>query len=397
MAFLYFRILHKAFLRYDGITEYVTVLTYWGTYLRNLVKSIFLSGKIVLPQWDFSIGYGADILTTMHWYVIGDPLNLLSIFFKPERTIVFYNFLVVFRMYLCGLTFLFYCRRRNFSSFSSLCGAFVYVFSGYALYCAVRHTFFIMPMVYLPLLYIGVDDVLEKRNPALFIISVFLACITNYYFFYVLSLLMFLYAVIRFFGERKKIAVADFLISGATILGFYLVGLAMAAAIFLPNVSGFLTSNRVNIKPIIPFLYRPVHYGKLLLSAVSPNVISSYTFLGFASLVMPAAIVCFFQKDAFSRQLKVLIGIYLVFLCFPFFGHVFNGFNYVTNRWSFAIAFVAGVVAAHIFPKLGNMTAKELRFSTLIPLILSVAVFIASVFSGEVRRQQRRQSRTTIY
>ena len=33
-------------------------------------------------------GFGSDILTTLHYYVIGDPLTLLSVFFKSSQNAV---------------------------------------------------------------------------------------------------------------------------------------------------------------------------------------------------------------------------------------------------------------------------------------------------------------------
>jgi len=46
----------------------------------------------VLPQWNFSLGYGGDILTTLHYYVIGDPLDLLSIACPTRYAVYLYSF-----------------------------------------------------------------------------------------------------------------------------------------------------------------------------------------------------------------------------------------------------------------------------------------------------------------
>ena len=73
-------------IEYDSIAEHLTVLIYWGKYIRSFFYNLFINHAFILPQWDFSIGLGADILTTLHWYAIGEPLNLLAAFFKPEKT-----------------------------------------------------------------------------------------------------------------------------------------------------------------------------------------------------------------------------------------------------------------------------------------------------------------------
>ena len=71
----------KSFIRGgDGLGQHYVALEYWGKYLRRIVKGILLEHRLNIPQWDLHIGYGADILTTLHYYVIGDPLNLLAVF-----------------------------------------------------------------------------------------------------------------------------------------------------------------------------------------------------------------------------------------------------------------------------------------------------------------------------
>ncbi len=91
----------------DGIEQYYPTLMYWGSYLR-LIFFNFIHGNFSVPLYSFSLGYGADIITTLHYYVFGDPLDLLS-FFVPRRfTEYLYDFLIIFRLYLAGIAFSIY-------------------------------------------------------------------------------------------------------------------------------------------------------------------------------------------------------------------------------------------------------------------------------------------------
>lgn len=65
--------------------QHLNSLAYYGEYLRNILHSVFVEHKFEIPMWDMHIGYGSDILTTLHYYVIGDPLTLLSVFVSPEK------------------------------------------------------------------------------------------------------------------------------------------------------------------------------------------------------------------------------------------------------------------------------------------------------------------------
>ena len=60
-------------------------------------------------MWDMNIGYGSDILTTLHYYVIGDPLTLLSVFVPADKTEVLYEVLIFLRIYLAGISFSVFC------------------------------------------------------------------------------------------------------------------------------------------------------------------------------------------------------------------------------------------------------------------------------------------------
>ena len=79
---------------HDGVPQHLNSLAYYGRYLRKILHTLFIEHKLSIPMWDLNIGYGSDILTTLHYYVIGDPLTLLSVFFKSSQTEFLYEFLI---------------------------------------------------------------------------------------------------------------------------------------------------------------------------------------------------------------------------------------------------------------------------------------------------------------
>ena len=116
------------------------------------------SHSLSLPDFDFAIGEGADVLATMHYYVMGEPLNLLSVFVPSEKMYLLYDGLILLRLYLAGLAFSYLCletSRKN--RFAILAGAISYVFCFWALFNAARHPYFLTPMIYFPLLILGVE------------------------------------------------------------------------------------------------------------------------------------------------------------------------------------------------------------------------------------------------
>ena len=70
----------------DGISQHYTALAYYGRYLRRIFGTLVTQHKLSIPMWDMSIGYGADIITTLNYYVLGDPFALLAILCPIEQT-----------------------------------------------------------------------------------------------------------------------------------------------------------------------------------------------------------------------------------------------------------------------------------------------------------------------
>ena len=61
---------------YDGASQHLSALTYYSNYLKEIVSGIF-HGDFSFPKWDLAIGEGSDILTTFHYYCIGDRKSVV--------------------------------------------------------------------------------------------------------------------------------------------------------------------------------------------------------------------------------------------------------------------------------------------------------------------------------
>ena len=89
----------------DGWDQHYKALVYYGKYLREIGKNIWFDHQLIIPQYDFNISEGADILHVLNYYVIGDPLALSSAFVPEKHTHVLYSVLNILRMYFAGISF----------------------------------------------------------------------------------------------------------------------------------------------------------------------------------------------------------------------------------------------------------------------------------------------------
>ncbi len=344
----------------DGLVQHFNAFVYYGKYLRGIVKNLLFEHQLEIPMWDLSIGYGQDIISTLSYYVIGDPFAFLSIFFPVAKAEYGYSFLILLRIYFAGIAFSVYCRYRKKDSLYTLVGAFIYAFSYYTLCIAVLHPYFMLPAVYLPLLLMGADKVLRKEGDCFFIAMVALAGISNFYFFFMLCIMLVIYVVFNYFNLFGKIRIREF---GYWFVRFFIdaiLGVGMAAVLLLPSIINILSSSRISVKNYIPVIYELKYYLNLMPSFVSGGG-DYYVHMGYTALSFIAVLILFMHRKE-KKEYKYLCAGFLLlvlFLIFPFFGHLFNGLSYVTNRWIWALAFCVSYITVTVLPLMGRINRKE--------------------------------------
>ena len=370
LTYVYFVINGKTFVWHvDGYDQHMVALTYYGQWLRQIFRSIFIDHTFTIPMWNFTIGYGGDVLTTFNYYVIGDPLNVLSIFVPTKYTEFLYDFLVLVRMYLAGLFFMYYTRERGVKGNGRVIGAIIYVFSVYAIHSAVRHPFFILPMIFLPLILTGLEKILKGKKPYLFIVSIGICVISNFYFFYMVAIITMVYALIRviyiYKDDKPKIFTTLF-----KLFGFSVVGLCIGAVLFISTVLIFIQDSRTVESTFVPILYEFKYYQKLLSEMISNDTSGHWNYIGVSPIALIGAYYAFHKRDV---QKIILFVISIVILLVPFLGSFMNGMSYACNRWIWAYAFLCAYTVAYYWKEIISIrvfTHKKLTGFLMIYFVL---------------------------
>ena len=88
----------------DGFRQHFRALPYYSNYLKKIFSGI-IHGSFEIPQWDFTIGEGSDILISLHYYCIGDIFTFFC-FLVPEKYMFLYYDIATFaRMFFAGIVF----------------------------------------------------------------------------------------------------------------------------------------------------------------------------------------------------------------------------------------------------------------------------------------------------
>lgn len=344
----------------DGLSQHFSALAYYGEALREFFRNL-LAGHPKLVMWDMSLGYGADILSTLNYYVIGDPLNLLYGFVSPKNTETMYDFMILLRMYLAGITFIIYARKMKKRSYGTVIGALVYVFSGFCFRLGLRHPFFINPMIYFPLLCLGIEKIYQRERPYVFIFAVCVSAMSNYYFLYMLTIFAVIYAWIRFYKYTEENKIKTFFLTILKFGIYYTLGIAMAAVILLPSVIGFLGNGRygkgADWKSLI--VYPGKYYLLFIENFIGYGNMGSNTNAGYLPIVGIVVLFTLFSQRMKHKKYRVAFIASIIALILPIFGYAFNGFSYANNRWAFALSFIVALLTAEMYPRLFVMSKRQ--------------------------------------
>ncbi len=381
----------------DGWRQHYKGLLYYSEWIREVLRRIFVEHNFELPAYSFSIGYGSDVLTTLHYYAIGDPLTLIAAFIPEEHMLRFYEILLILRLYLAGVAFSCYCfYRGKRDNCAVLAGTFLYVFCGYALFAGVRHPYFINPMIYLPLLLLGAERFMKEKKGGLFVGSVFLSAVSNFYFFYTLAFFTALYVVFclvfRYGREGWKKALQKLI----GLAGYAVLGVMMAAVILLPVILMFMGNSRLSTGYTFEPLYGSRYYGSFLPAFLSYGTPGFWCRMGYAGIAVVALVSLFsgiykkreqegggFDIPRLAHGAAFLL--LTIFLLLPGAGYVLNGFAYVSNRWEYSYSMLVAFILVMEWKKIFCLSLKKfLAIAGFITLYAGVSIWTAKEFASEM-------------
>ena len=342
----------------DGISQHFTALAYFGRYLRTIFRNIVIEHRWEIPMWEMGIGYGSDIITTLNYYVLGDPFALLSVFFPVERTELLYNALIVLRLYFAGIAFSCYCRYSKQDEFATLIGSYIYVFCGYGLLAPILHPYFANPMIWFPLILLGVEKILDRTGPRLYVGMMAVAALSNFYFFYMICIMVVIYTIFRYFMVIKDRSFKTITSWVMRFVGYSVLAVGIAMVLLLPAISSMIGMNRVEAGHLVPRLYGLQYYKSFMETFVTASLNGYYTYMGYAALAVCAMIILFGDRKQ-NVLWKYYLGLLTLFLLVPYAGHLMNGFAYVTNRWIWAYSFLISFLTVQAIPRLFTMQRRE--------------------------------------
>lgn len=381
IVFSWFFLTGKTLIWYaDGLTQHYNALLFYGEHLRTILRTVFVDHSFEFPSYSFSIGEGGDILTVLHYYAIGDPLCALAVFFTGKNMYVLYDLIVVIRLYCSGLAFAYLCKVTGKNNVNALLtGALSYAFCFWALYNSPRHTMFLVPMIILPLILAGTEQVINQKNPFLLIVAVFVAALSNFYFFYMMVIMTAIYTFIRLFDIYGK-DIKNWLSAVKRMFIYSLTSVMAAGVVIVPVMYAFASDARNSGVNEINWTYPIYYYLSLPKLMLTPE--ESFWLCLSLTITQIVAVMALIYYRKSHKTLMILSVLCFLFILIPFFGQLFNGMSYMSNRWCFALILLCSYVLTSLFDRLISNFAIYKKAVT----ILIVVLIVHTAITGDLRK-----------
>ena len=203
----------------------------------------FKTGEFIL--YDTNTFLGVNNIGSNSFYYLFDPFFMPILLFPRQFIPQGMEIITIFKMALSGLVFYAYMRTLGASRRASKITGIAYAFSGWVTwYLWFNH--FTGVAVAFPLILLGVEKALKKKNPLILMSAICLIGFINFFFMFCYVLCALFYAVFRYCQTIKTRTKVDNLITTSIVLGGFVVGTLMPMMVVLPSMIYSISSPKAS-------------------------------------------------------------------------------------------------------------------------------------------------------
>jgi len=311
-----------------------------------------------LLNYSFNNGLGTPFIFTYIYY-LASPLNLIALLFKTVDGMYLSTLLI--KLLVGSLTITYYAKNKTNNNYIIFIAAISYIFSSWFL-AYYYNSMWLDIFVLLPLYQKGLEDLLNKKKPSIYIFSLALITISNIH----LAIPVYLYTIIYFIiyaliykkGTAKEKVLTFDVFALSTIVTFLITAFFLSIAFDVFLKSGINPNNDISSYTINFFNFiKSLFYG-------NTNTIASETKLfpniAFNTFILINCLYFFINKNI-SKKDKIfsLIGIALI-ICTIFIKYINYAFNsFQGDTINFSYTFIISILTIKMF--IANITSMEIK------------------------------------
>ena len=345
-----------------------------------------------LGGWNWSQGLGNSTLQGYSFYELGSPFFWITMLFPAKAFPYICGWIFILKYVVAGVLAFIWLRRFVKNEDWAIVAAVIYAFSGYSTLNLMYYHFHDVVALF-PLLLIGLEIMLEKGDFRLFTFAVALNCFLNYFFFIGEVVFLVIYFLFRYFSQDSydlgrpsvKETGGPFVKLVAKCMGCGVLGVAMAAVLFVPSVMYISNSPRVSNassqfehfwtwKQVLYVLKAYILPAEAMtdLSCLYPSRFhSGAVYLPFLGIVFVIAYIIK-KRDWLSRiTLLMVLGSFV-----PLIGSVFYLYKDNQMRWLYMLVLMMSLASVRVLENIDEIGTWPIRIGAGINAVLLIAFFI---------------------
>jgi len=371
----------KTLLTVDMAGQYVSFF--------NSLKNIF-TGEIS-ALYSFSKTLGGNMFGLISYYLLS-PFNLIIMFFNKTNITEAILIINVLKIAACGLTsYIFFNKTFKEKGIVPIIFSTCYALLSYNIIYS-QNLLWIDGVIFLPLVFLGIDRLIEKKKPLLFYITLTCTIISNYYIGYMIcigSLVYYIYKSYLFNNyelswKKNKKEFIYFIKYALLAVGTTCIVLIPSIFSLLAGKAGFDITSFVpkQTYAIIELISRVFigAFSNVDLEGGCPNI---YTSL----IILVLTFTYFYNKKINKKEKKATLFLILFFIIsFTFYPldivwHLFQkpaGFSF---RYSFIFDFIILTIAYKNYLNIKGIDNK--LFKKLIPPVIILVLIMDKLMYTE--------------
>ena len=363
--------------KYDGYYQYAGFTSYY--------KNVLLGNESLFYSFKGLLGY--NFYATSIYYMF-NPTNLFCIFSTSENILEYYTFIILLRIGLSGFTMCKYLKYKfkNQSNLRYIIFSISYALMAYNV-CYFFNYMYFDTVVLFPIVVLGLDKLIYERKNRLYIISLTLSIISNFYIGYmacIFSLLYFIYNIVIY--KLDKNIIKDFIIS-SLLSGF------MCMIIIIPEASELLKGKALlyasSKTEYFKFNMNFLNIFYKFLPGSTSNYDLKYGMVNiYVSLFVIILVIKYFFNKKISKKERITTLIFILFFLLSisfnlldFAWQLFQKPIWYPNRYIFTFSFFLITIA---MKEITNITYKTNIKENLIIIISFILLTLYSIISLKI-------------
>lgn len=353
----------------DSNTQYVSFISY--------LKSVFLGNNDF--KYLFSSSLGANFMPLLGYYLMS-PFNLLAAIFSLENIKLFMTLSIIIKICLCSVTMEYFLNKK-YKSNNTYLFSISYALMAYNI-VYMYHLMWLDSIILFPLVILGIDYIFKEKNVLLYIISLGLSIIFNYYIGVMIcisSVIYFIYKfVLEYKGINKRKVITNYCISS-------FLGGMLSMFILLPSLLGLQGGKAAFSLENLDFSFN-TSYLNVIAKTFTASLGSGETWHGgpmiACGMLMFVLLIIYFFNKKISKKEKIIDSILLFTLVSTFvikpLDLLFHGLtipNCFDYRHAFIFVFFYILIAYKSFKNI-NINKKQIKNIIFLVLIIFIIIYL---------------------